>query len=157
MKQFDSLIQNINSKPTWGSKELVAIINPIKQSIIDQLKSGDKLVVYASPSKKSTVSVIKKYDVIYAELMGIPHYMIVHRVKNGLVHGVTLSTKNKPWHTLCEIMEDRHFMGSYASNSYLTVDEMDAKENFVRVFESRKEADKIFRLIKEYYKNALSL
>ena len=129
----------------------------MKQSIMDQLKSEDKLIIQANLPKQSTVPFIKKYDVIYAKLMGVPHYMLVHKVKNGLVHGVTLSSKNKPWHTLCEILEDRHFVGTYVSNSYMTFDETEAKENFIRVFESRKEADRIFRMIKEYYKNVLSL
>jgi hypothetical protein len=157
MKQIDNLILSVQTKPTWSSKELVAILNPMKQSIVDQLKSEDKVIINEVPNKKMTVSDIKKYDVIYANTMGMPHYMLVHKVKDGVVHGVIFSSKDKAFHNIHPVAKDRHFTGSYATNSYLAVLEEDAKDKFVRVYENRKEADLIFRLIKEYYKKVLNI
>ncbi len=157
MKQIDNLILSVQTKPTWSSKELVSILNPIKQSIIDQLKNEEKVIINEVPSKKMSVAEVKKYDVIYANTMGIPHYMLVHRVKDGIVYGIIFSSKDKAFHNIHHITKDRHFAGSYATNSYLAVPEEDAKEKFIRVYEDRKEADLIFRLIKEYYKKMLNI
>jgi hexokinase len=155
MKQLDSLLSTIGTKSSWSTKELVNLINPIKQAINDQLKNDDKVIINEIPKKK-VVDVIKRYDVIYADTMGCPHYILVDKVINGIVYGVIITSKDKSFHNLYKVVEDRYFKGNFISNSYVSVLEDDAKEKFVRVIESIKEANLIFRLVRKHYKNILS-
>ncbi len=154
--QIDKFLKKLETKPNWGSKELIQEVNGMGQSISQQLKNEGKAVVVDS-SKKTKVGMIKKYDILYLPLVGIPHYFLVHQVIENTVYGVIFSSKNKASHTIHEIQYDRFFIGSYATTSYLSCDLDESLDSFVRVYESKKEADLIFKKIKEYYKNILKI
>ena len=152
IEKFKSLI---GTKTSWGSKELLDKIDKLKQSITDKARTDGNLQVVVTGGKKVTVEEIKKYDVVYLPLIGMPHYMLVHKVISETVYGVVFSSKDKESHFIHTIKEDRYFIGSYASNAYLAASLAECKDSFVRVFESRKEADVIFNKVKDYFKNTL--
>lgn len=156
LPQIQSLIDEIGTKPNWGSRELIPKVTSIGQSISQDLKNNGTATILSS-SKKTKVEVIKKYDILYLTLIGVPHYFLVHQVDGDMVYGIIFSSKNKPSHSIHEITNDRFFVGSYGTNSYFPVPLEEAKEAFVRVFESRTEADVIFKKVKDHFKNVLKL
>ena len=156
LPQVKSLLEEINTKPSWGNKELINKITSMGQSISQQMKNDGTATVFET-SKKTKVETIKKYDVLYLSLVGSPHYYLVHQVDGDMVYGVLFSSKNKPSHSIHEITNDRFFSGSYGTNSYLPVSLEEAKDAFVRVFESRSEADLIFKKVKDHFKSVLKL
>jgi hypothetical protein len=156
LPQIQSLIDEIATKPNWGTRELVPKVTSMGQSISQQMKNNGTATIVES-SKKTRVELIKKYDILYLSLVGIPHYFLVHQIDGDVVYGVIFSSKNKLSHSIHEITNDRFFVGTYGTNSYLPVSLEEAKESFVRVFESRSEADVIFKKVKDHFKNVLKL
>lgn len=131
------------TKPSFGRTELMEKIGPL----ISSLTNGPG-------PKAKVVSQIRKYDVIYLNTIGMMHYILVHKVTNDEVHGVVISSKQQP-HNLLLIKEDRFFEGSYATKTYLCYDLEHCRGAFSRVYESKKEADAIFRALRTWYKGSL--
>jgi hypothetical protein len=156
LHQIEKLITEIGSKPSWGTKELMPKIQSASQLIEDQLQTEGKIVSIIS-RKKNKVKAIKKYDVLYLPLIGIPHYFLVHKIETDIVYGVIFTSTNKPEHFLCEVVEDRILEGSFVTTAYLSVSLDEALESFIRVYESKKEADEIFTKIKLHYKTLFNL
>lgn len=153
--QISSFIKEIPSKPTWGNKELITKLTAIDQSLSDSLK-GDGKVIVTTAGKKAKVDVIKKYDILYVVLLGIPHYLLVYKVTEDTVYGLNFTSKERAHHTIHEIKNDRYFAGSFATNSYLGVSLDEAKDSFVRVFESKSEANLIFNKLKEHFRTSFN-
>lgn len=152
LEQVESIIKEFSSKPTWGQKEIAAKLTSLGYSITNQLKDDGKLIAIRS-SKKMKVETIKKYDILYLAIMGFPHYFLVHKIVEDTVYGIVFSSKSHINHSLHEIQHDRFFLGNYATNGYFGISVEEAKTAFVRVFESRKEADEIFTKVKTHFKD----
>jgi hypothetical protein len=150
IKQFDDLLKEIGSKPTWSAKELLPKIQSASHQVTDLLKDGGQVVNLVS-SKKTKVSVIKKYDVLYVGAIGIPHYFLVHKIVDQVVYGIIFTSANKPAFCIHEVKLDRTFDGSFATNAYLSIDLDLAMESFIRIYESKTEADEIFRKVSAHY------
>lgn len=157
LQQIESLIAEVNSKPSWGAKELLPKLQSTSQKIEEQLQAEGKLIQVASSKKKTKVKVIKKYDVLYLPLTGLPHYFLVHKVEKDVVYGIIFTSTNKPEHCIHEIVEDRVLEGSFATCTYFSVSLPEALDSFIRVYESKKEADEIFTKLRAHYKSVFNL
>jgi hypothetical protein len=150
IRQLEDLIRELGAKPTWSAKELIPKIQSTSQLLADQLKDGGQLVNMTS-AKKIKVSSIRKYDIVYVGVIGIPHYFLVHKVVDQVVYGVVFTSSHKPAFCIHEVKEDRSMEGSFVTNAYLSIDLDVAMESFIRIFESKREADEIFRKISTHY------
>jgi heptaprenylglyceryl phosphate synthase len=154
MKQLEDLLTLLSTKPTWSNKELTEKIKSVKQSITDTLSNNGQIEV-TTTSKSFKVETIKKYDIIYVSILGsIPHYCLVYKVIDNLVWYAVITSKEKEFivHT---IKNDRTFQNSFVSNLFFCISKETACESFVRVFESKSEADVIFKNIKQNMLNFL--
>lgn len=143
MNKLDELVQYIRSKPILEKGDILNKL-AILQTTIN------------IPSKKYNVDIIKKYDIIYMDTFAIPHYILVMKVTENEVYGVVLSSKEKE-HTLCPLEGDRILQGGFATKLYMCFNLELCKSKFVKIYESKKEADKIFRKLKLFYKESLNL
>lgn len=150
IKQFDDLIKDLGSKPTWSAKELLPKLQSATQQIQAQLQDQGKIVNMTS-AKKSKVNVIKKYDLLYAPTMGIPHYFLVHKIVDQAVYGIVFTSNERPAFCIHEVKDDRVLEGSFATNTYFAISLDQALECFVRTYESKSEADAIFRKVAAHY------
>lgn len=78
----------------------------------------------------------------------VPHYFIVYKIVNNVVYGVFLTSKDRDF-VIYEIVRDRTFVGNYASNIFSAITLDSALKSFVRIYDSKTEANKIFDLVKE--------
>ena len=156
IKQIDDLVKDLGSKPTWSAKELLPKLQSVSSQLENQLAGGGQLINIVG-GKKTKVQVIKKYDVLYVPVVGVPHYFLVHKVVNQVVHGIIFTSSNKPEFCIHEIKKDRNLEGSFATNTYLAVDLSQAMNNFIRVYESKAEADLIFSLVTDHYREIFKI
>ena len=154
--QIDDLIKGLGSKPTWSAKELLPKLHSVSSQLESQLASAGQLVNVVS-GKKNKVQTIKKYDILYLPLVGIPHYFMVHKVVDQIVYGILFTSTDKPAFCIHEIKKDRIFEGSFATNSYLSVELSEAKSSFIRTYESKAEADEIFGKISQHYQTLFKI
>ena len=152
IQQIESLIKEINTKPQWGSKELTPKLQSVSDQLEKQLEASGKVVAFKGTNKKSKVSVLKKYDLLYLAIVGVPHYFLIHKIDKDTVFGIIFTSTNKPEHCIHEVAEDRILEGSFATCTYFTVSLAEAMDSFIRVYESKKEADDIFVKVKAHYK-----
>lgn len=148
MKQLDDLLSLVNTKPTWSNKELTEKIKSINQSITDSLSNSGQIEI-RRVQKSFKVETLKKYDIIYASFLGsLPHYCLVYKVTDDLVWFAVITSKEKEFvvHT---IKNDRTFENNFVSNLLFCIPKEVACESFIRIFESKTEADIIFKKIKE--------
>lgn len=150
IKQIDDLVKDLGSKPTWSAKELLPKLQSVSSQLETQLNAGGQIVNVIG-GKKTKVQVIKKYDVLYVPAVGVPHYFLVHKVVNQVVYGIIFTSTDKPAFCIHEVKKDRTLEGSFATNSYLSVDLPQALNSFIRVYESKTEADQIFAKVLEHY------
>lgn len=101
-----------------------------------------------------SVSHIKKFDIVYVPTFGRNHYILVHKVKNNTVYGLVFTSREACW-TMMEMQGDRKFKGSFISNTYHCFPAEECLDNFVAVYEDKKEANKAFKTIKDYLKTQL--
>lgn len=156
IKQVDDLVKDLGSKPTWSAKELLPKLQSLSSQIENQLAGGGQIVNVVG-GKKTKVNVIKKYDVLYVPVVGVPHYFLVHKIVNQVVHGIIFTSTNKPEFCIHEVKKDRNLEGSFATNTYMSVDLAKAMDNFIRVYESKAEADLIFSLVTEHYRDLFKI
>lgn len=154
MDSIDNFLKNVMKKPTWSAKELSPMISSLKGALTVELQSKGTVDINKS-AKRIPVSFIKKYDIVYVPMGGIPHYVLVYRVSDETVIGVSITSKDKV-HSLHQITEDRYFENGYATNGFVTLPLDECFKNFVRVFESRNEADLIFNKVTRYLTDVLS-
>lgn len=143
--QITDFIKQLDSKPSWGTKELKTLVQQLEPMAVTHIQNIDRV---------RRTDTIKKYDVIYVQTMASIHYVLVHRVSEGIVYGIVMSSKEE-CHTLHKIEHDRYFKGNFLTKSYLCFPLEACQKSFVRRYESRKEADHIFRELKQYYKTVL--
>lgn len=155
MDKLEQLIQLIETKPNWSKGEIKNKLIEAQQSITSKLTNEGKLEIVGKAAKMTNVDKLKKYDVIYIAILGIAHYFLVHQIKDEIVYGVVLTSKDKS-HSIHEIVSDRYFKHNYATSTYLFVNLPDALKCFVRTFEDRKEANQIFIKVKNHYRKVLN-
>jgi hypothetical protein len=132
----------LNSKQSFGKAEIMAKIAPIISALTN------------SPAPKCfVVPEIKKYDVLYLNVIGIMHYVLVHKVTDTEVRGVVLSSK-KDAHNLLYLENDRFFARAYATKTYVTYELDQCKGAFSRVYECRKEANEVFARLNKFHKDS---
>ena len=156
IQQIDVLIKDINTKPNWSAKELAPKLQSLSHHLENQLQTEGKVVNFTGASKKSKVKVIRKYDLLYLAIVGVPHYFLIHKIDRDTVFGIIFTSTNKPEHCIHEVMEDRILEGSFATCTYFTVSLAEAMDSFIRVYESKKEADDIFVKVKAHYKTVFN-
>lgn len=156
IQQIDDLLKELNSKPTWSAKELLPKLHSVSAHLEKQLTAGGQIVNVTS-GKKNKVQVIKKYDVLYLPLVGIPHYFLVHQVVGQVVYGIIFTSTDKPAFCVHEVKKDRIFEGSFATNTYLAVDLPQALGCFIRTYESKAEADLIFTKVIDQYRSLFKI
>jgi len=156
IQQIDVLIKDINTKPNWSAKELAPKLQSLSHQLENQLQTEGKVVNFTGASKKSKVKVIRKYDLLYLAIVGVPHYFLIHKIDRDTVFGIIFTSTNKPEHCIHEVLEDRILEGSFATCTYFTVSLAEAMDSFIRVYESKKEADDIFVKVKAHYKTVFN-
>lgn len=160
MKKLLEAIAFFKTKQTFTQVEILSRLGNVR---VDMDKEGidlpnilPNIPPEPEPKKYKCTNVIKKYDVLYITTLGLAHYVLVYRVKNDHVTVVIMSSKEAP-HNLMEVIEDRFFKGNYATKTILTYPLSECIGRFSRVYENKKEADEIFRRLKQHYKESLSL
>lgn len=128
------------AKPSWSKKEIIEKVAPYVASL-----------TMNPMTKIRIVREVRKYDVLYMNTIGMMHYVLVHRVEGDLVHGVVISSKDRA-HSIMSLNEDRFFEGSYITSTYLTYDLSECLGAFSRIYESKKEANRVFTALKRFYK-----
>lgn len=127
--------------------------NTMKDMIIKAVEETDKEFkengYFLRSGKIIEVEQIFVYDILYFSMFGYPHYFLVHHIENDLVYGIVLSSKDKA-HSLYQIENDRYFKGNYATNVYTSIPLEDALKCYTRTFESKKEATKIFNIVRKH-------
>lgn len=156
IKQVDDLIKDLGSKPTWSAKEMLPKLHSLSSQIENHLSAGGQIVNVVG-GKKNKVKTIKKYDIIYVPVVGVPHYFLVHKVIDQVVYGIIFTSTDKNAFCIHEIQKDRILEGSFATNSYLAVDLAQALDNFIRVYETKTEADLIFAKVTKHYQDLFGI
>jgi hypothetical protein len=156
IKQIEDLVKDLGTKPTWSAKEMLPKLQSVSSQLENQLANGGQLVNVVG-GKKTKVSVIKKYDILYVPVVGVPHYFMVHKVVNQVVYGIIFTSTDKPSFCIHEVKKDRNLEGSFATNSYLSVDLPQAMNSFIRVYESKAEADLIFTKVSDHYREIFKI
>ena len=151
ISQIEALTKSLASKPTWSAKDLVPKLQSVSTLIENELNENGK-ILNVSSSKRTKVQVIKKCDILYLPLVGIPHYFLVHKIIGDLVYGTIFTTTYKPEFCIHEVKQDRILEGSFACNTYFCVDLNQAKESFIRAYESKTEASIIISKTTSHYK-----
>ena len=121
IQQVDALLKDINTKPNWSAKELAPKLQSLSHQLENQLQADGKVVNFTGASKKSKVKVIRKYDLLYLAIVGVPHYFLIHKIDRDTVFGIIFTSTNKPEHCIHEVLEDRILEGSFATCTYFTV------------------------------------
>lgn len=153
---FTSFIKELETKPSWGAKELTAKIHKLSETISNDLEEQGKLITVSS-KKKTTVKTLKKYDILYLPLVGIPHYFMVHRIVEGNAYGVIFTSSDSDAHVIHKVEKDRVLEGSFVSNAYLCVEVRDAQKAFIRTYEDKKEGGTIFKKVITHYQTLFKI
>ena len=153
-------LQNtFKSKPTWSSKELMNKCQSLSDKLSKVLGEDGKLVNIKGSGipKLSFVNYIKKYDIVYVSVLGgMPHYYLVWKSDDKKVIGLCITSTYKESNHLHTIKNDRIFCGNYISNTLLAIELDDAKVTFVRTFEDKREAGRIFKKVTNFYNAMLN-
>jgi hypothetical protein len=151
IEQIDKLIKSFEGKTSLSSKEMTSKLTSLSHSIEKSIDDG--CLININSSKKIEVDEIKTYDIIYMSVLGgVPHYLLVHKVEDDKVYCLVLTSTYKEHIILCQIENDRTFKGNYVSNSYFCLPLEDAKKSFIRTYEDKREAVRMFNKLSAYYK-----
>lgn len=152
IKEIKQLLEELPKKPTYSSKEMLSKIQALSSAIESSMENDGSLVVLKG-GKTHKVDELKRYDIVYISVLGgIPHYLMVDKVIDEKVYCVCFSSTKKDYLILHEVEKDRILYGSYVTNTYFCLSLDECKKNFIRVYEDKREALKIFNKIKSYYK-----
>lgn len=119
------------------------------KAVTETKKELDEKGYFLRTGKAIEVEEIRVFDILYFPIFGSVHYFLVHHIENGIVYGVVLSSKDKT-HSLYQIQEDRYFKNNYATNVYTSIALEDALKCYSRTYESKKEATKIFNIVRKH-------
>lgn len=156
--EIQKLINSIGTRTNISGKEMVNNLMSASQLIENSIDSGSLTVIKGG--KLNKVDEIKPYDVLYISVLGgTPHYLLVHKIDidNDKVYCLMITSKMKDYLILHEIEKDRIFKGNYFSNTYFCISLEEAKMSFVRVYEDKREAVKVFNKINRYYRTLFQI
>jgi hypothetical protein len=153
---FEKLIKELPTKPSWGAKELIVKLEKISTEMELELEQTGKLISVSS-KKKNTVTQLKKYDILYLPLVGVPHYFMVHKIVKNVVYGVIFTSKDSNVYVIHRVTHDRILEGSYVSNAYLCVEMDAALKAFIRTYEDKKEGNLIFKKVAAHYQSLFKM
>lgn len=151
IQQLEDLSKHIATKPTWSAKDLVSKIQGLNAKIVNALADSGQLINIVG-GKTNKVASVKKYDVLYVQAMGVPHYFLVHKVIDQVVYGIVFTSTNKPAFCIHEVKKDRILEGSFATNSYLSISLDQALNSYIRTYETKSEANEIFSKVIAHFK-----
>lgn len=152
IKEIKTLLEELPKKPTFSNKEIISKLQSLNNAIEESMGSDGSLVSIKG-GKVNKVDEIKRYDIVYISVLGgIPHYLMVDKVIDEKVYCVCFSSTKKDYLILHEVENDRILSGSYVTNIYFCLSLDECKKSFIRVYEDKREALKIFNKIKSYYK-----
>ena len=97
---------------------------------------------------------IKKYDIFTTMVCNSPHPIICFKVDTEFVYGVSMTSTIKV-HNIFEIQKSRFFKGKFITNTVIKMKKEDALENFVGVYDTKKEADEFFKVLRNFYKQVM--
>lgn len=158
IKEIQDLANNFKCKPQWGTKELVQKCQSLSDKLSNSLENEGKLVNVQGIGipKMTTVNTLKKYDIVYVSLLGgMPHYYLIYKVDDKRACGLCVTSTFKESNWLHTIKNDRIFMGNFISNTLLSIELAEAKSSFVRTFEDKREAGRIFKKMTKFYETFL--
>lgn len=149
----DQFLKLLNEKPQHPTAWIKSCLSELNLSK-DVQDLNDKALIQENEQtfQKLKVTSLKKYDVIRVQTLASSHYLLVHRVKDETVYGLVITSKEACW-TVCQIENDRRFKGSFVSNTYMCFPLSECLNKFITVYEDKREANKIFKIVKEYFKS----
>lgn len=159
IKEIQDLENTFTGKPTWSSKELKSKMQSVSDKLKSALEKEGKLVNVQGSGipKMTTVNTLKKYDIVYVSLLGgMPHYYLIYKVDDKRACGLCVTSTFKESNWLHTIKNDRIFMGNFVSNTLLSIELAEAKSSFVRTFEDKREAGRIFKKMTKFYETLLN-
>ena len=156
--EIQRIINSIGTKTNIGGKDIINQLTGASQLIENSIDSGSLTTIKGG--KLHRVDEIKPYDILYISVLGgTPHYLLVHKVDvdNDKAYCLMVTSTKKDYLILHEIEGDRIFKGNYFSNTYFCIPLKEAKVSFVRVYEDKREAVKVFNKLNRYYKTLFQI
>lgn len=149
----------LKAKPTHSSKWIIESLANLEIEATNKVEITGENKGKLRKFEPISISDIKKYDLVRIPTFGSPHYVIVHyvivhKVKNNTIYGLPI-TSRLSCHTMFKIEGDRRFSGSYITNTYIYYPLEESLDKIIAVYEDKKEADKAFKMVKEYLRELL--
>lgn len=159
IKEIEELKNSFSSKPTWTSKELGAKCQSLSDKLKSVLHTEGKLINIQGSGipKMIQVNTLKKYDIVYVALLGgMPHYYLIYKVDDKRACGLCITSTYKESNWLHTIKNDRIFENNFVANTLLSIELADAKSSFIRTYEDKREAGRIFKKMIKFYDTLLN-
>lgn len=159
IKEINEFKNSLGGKSNWGAKELGPKLQSLSDKISKSLKEEGRLVNIngCGLPKMTMVNTLKKYDIVYISLLGgMPHYYLIYKVDDKRASGLCVTSTYKESNWLHTIKNDRIFEGSFIANTLLSIDITEAKSSFVRTYEDKREAGRIFKKMIKFYETILN-
>ena len=154
----------INSKQVWRKDEVFNIYNKLEKIFQEHYK----MLVEEDKTKKEEelksklygimeVDKIEKYDIILMKLFDkVNHAFLVYKVTKEHCYAFCLSSKNKEF-AIHEIQKDKVLKGGFVTITMHCFNIEEAKKKYIRKYNSKSEADSIFKTLKTFYKETFNI
>lgn len=164
MKFFDEELKDVPNKPVLSQKEVKNIISSLKVQTVDYIKTvqpnsiviNEKLELSGTKSWTKPID-IRKYDVVALSIGNM--YLrpaIVFKIdrKRDVCAVVPFSTTEGSY-CLEKIQSSRFHQDSWMCNNIHILKIEEARAAYTSTFDNKKEADRLFNLLKQFYKKLL--
>lgn len=155
IKQLENLSGYIARAEVLDKKKILDLVQGADQSLFGDITNEKKIEVW--DRRKQSVTEIRKYDLLYVKTFGKPHYILIIKVDKEKGYGLVVTSTDKNTSAIHIVQKDRILFGSHVSSSIVSYSLEDCVNNFGRKYENIREADEIFRKVKNYYKQILHL
>jgi len=154
LSKIHELQKQLETRVHWDTTELTSKLQSLDHAITEQIRNDAPEI--GNVVGTIEVDEVKKYDIVRVRTFGSIHFVIVYKVIDDDVYGAVITSKIGT-HNVHIIEKDRRFKCGYASISHVSFPLEEAKKSFFRVYENKKEADVIFKKIKDNLKQVYNL
>lgn len=145
MKDFDRYRKMVDNTPAISKENFLNIINALERQMLGIAP------VFKAPQQ------LQRYDVISCDIGNdVMHPCIVYRIDEKYVYVLMLSS-SEGTHNITSLKNSRILEGSFMTNTVIRLGKEEAKMKFLAIYDNRKEADRAFALVKQFYKNLFKL
>ena len=153
MINFDNIRDSVKKKPSISKEHFLGIINKMQQEISVEMQKEGRIMNIGKVYRPKAIS---KYDLISSIICGLIHPCIVIKATKDYVYSVSLSS-TEGQHNVYTIQNSRMFEGKFVTNTVIRTTQEEAISRFMGIFDNRKEADKAFAIVRNFYKDLFKL